>query len=102
MPWQRLMPFIILIQPRSRYVMWAGGSSDYVTRPSTCFARPERLVALSDEHRLRGFSAHGLALLGGLLCQRGELDEGMASISNAIETSIALSIAWPSPAIWST
>ena len=25
MRWQRLMPFIILIQPRSRCVMWAGG-----------------------------------------------------------------------------
>ena len=50
------------------------------------FREAKRLVALSDEHRLRGFSAHGLAFVGWALCQRGELDEGVASISNAIDT----------------
>jgi len=50
------------------------------------FREAKRLVALSDQHRLRGFSAHGLAFVGWALCQRGELDEGMASISNAIHT----------------
>ena len=49
------------------------------------FREARRLVALSEQHRLRGFSAHGVAFVGWALCQRGELDEGMANISRAIE-----------------
>ena len=38
------------------------------------FREARRLVALSEQHRLRGFSAHGVAFVGWALCQRGELD----------------------------
>ena len=66
-------------------VMWAGGSSDYVMRPSTCFARPSAWPPFPTAPPTRLQRARA-GLCCGALCQRGELDEGMASISNAIDT----------------
>lgn len=43
-----------------------------------------RLVALSEQHRLEGFRAHGAAFLGWGLCQKGDLARGAAIMQQAI------------------
>lgn len=44
----------------------------------------KRLIALSEQHRLSAFSAHGQGLLGWALCQQGRLEEGAAAIEKTI------------------
>lgn len=43
-----------------------------------------RLVALSEQHGLAGFRAHGAAFLGWGLCQKGDLARGAATMQRAI------------------
>lgn len=43
-----------------------------------------RLVALSEQHRLQGFRAHGAAFLGWGLCQKGDVARGAAIMAQAI------------------
>jgi tetratricopeptide (TPR) repeat protein len=43
-----------------------------------------RLIALSEQHRLAGFRAHGTGFFGWALCQRGDLAQGIAAIEQAI------------------
>ena len=47
-------------------------------------AESRRLIQLSEQHRLAGFRAHGMAFFGWALCQRGELAQGIAAIEQAI------------------
>jgi class 3 adenylate cyclase/predicted ATPase len=44
----------------------------------------KRLIVLSEQHRLGSFHAHGTALLGWALCQRGQLEQGSRLIQKAI------------------
>jgi len=54
------------------------GASDHLMREA------KRLIALADQHRLGAFQAHGTALLGWALCQLGRLEQGAATIEQAI------------------
>jgi class 3 adenylate cyclase/predicted ATPase len=45
----------------------------------------QRLLALSEQHRLTAFSGHGSALLGWAMVQRGQLEEGARNIQRGIE-----------------
>ena len=45
----------------------------------------KRLIALADQHRLGGFRAHGVALMGWALSQQGEPEKGIALMAQAIE-----------------
>jgi tetratricopeptide (TPR) repeat protein len=42
------------------------------------------LLALAEQHRLYGFRAHAAAIIGWALCQRGDLEEGIAMIAKAV------------------
>lgn len=42
------------------------------------------LLALAEQHRLYGFRAHAAAFIGWALCQRGNLDEGIAMLAKAV------------------
>jgi class 3 adenylate cyclase/tetratricopeptide (TPR) repeat protein len=44
----------------------------------------KRLIALSEQHRLGGFRAHGIAFLGWALCQHGKLEQGITLLNKAI------------------
>ena len=44
----------------------------------------DRLIALSQQHRLVAFSAHGKGLHGWGLAQKGELERGAAALEQAI------------------
>ena len=45
----------------------------------------QRLIALAEQHRLGGFRAHGAAFLGWALTQRGETEQGIVLIDEAIK-----------------
>ncbi|MDM0105382.1 adenylate/guanylate cyclase domain-containing protein [Variovorax sp. J22R24] len=47
-------------------------------------AESRRLLQLAEEHRLRGFRAHGMGFFGWALCQRGQLAQGIAAIEQAV------------------
>lgn len=53
-------------------------ASDHLMREA------KRLIALADQHRLGAFQAHGTALLGWALCQLGQVEQGAATIEQAI------------------
>jgi len=42
------------------------------------------LLALAEQHRLYGFRAHAAAIIGWALCQRGDLEDGIAMIAKAV------------------
>jgi predicted ATPase len=44
-----------------------------------------RLIALSERHKLGGFRAHGMALLGWAQCQRGDMEQGIALTAKAVK-----------------
>lgn len=54
-------------------------------------AESRRLIQLSDQHRLAGFRAHGMAFFGWSLCMRGELAQGIAAIEQSIVAYDAIS-----------
>jgi class 3 adenylate cyclase/tetratricopeptide (TPR) repeat protein len=60
---------------------WVFGFSEATNR---LMHEARRLIALSEQHRLGSFHAHGTALLGWASCQRGQLEQGSRLIEEGI------------------
>ncbi len=60
------------------WIFGLSDASEHLLREAT------RLQDLCEQHRLGGFRPHGLGLFGWALCQRGEIESGIALLEKAI------------------
>jgi class 3 adenylate cyclase/tetratricopeptide (TPR) repeat protein len=54
--------------------------------PDELMREARRLIEVSEQHRLGAFRAFGAAFFGWALCQKGDLEEGIVALEQAIET----------------